>query len=201
MRKTIFIGDKEYSVQVAISEEEKRIGLSQTEKLEPDEGMLFDYSDNPQKELIFTMVDTSIPLDIIFINTEDEICGIASVEAFSKEEIECIADDDELLKYVLEVNINSGLKEGDELDIEDEESSDDEVIKMFILGPDGNPVMELVGGERIVSRKETKRLIAKTKKASKSKLDKDYKALGKLMFSILKGQDERPEEYVEGPEK
>ena len=199
MRKTIYIGNKEFSVEVALSEEEKRIGLSQTKELPPNEGMLFDYSEGPQKSLIFTMEDTSIPLDIIFINTNDEICGIASVEAFSKEEIECVADDNELLKYVLEVNINSGLKEGDELDIEDSESTEDEVIKMFILGPDGNPVMELVGGERIVSRKETKRLIDKAKKASKSKSDKDYKALGKLMFNVLKGQDERPEEYVEGP--
>lgn len=201
MHKQIVIGDKEYLVQVATTEEEKRIGLSEVNDLAENEGMLFDYSADLQKELIFTMQDTKIPLDIIFINNDDEVCAVSSEEAFAKEEIICQADDDELLKYVLEVNINSGIKIGDELEIDDgEDISEEEITKMYILNPEGQPVMELVGGERIVSRKETTRLISKAKKANKTKQDKDYKILGKLMFKIIKGQDERPEEYVEGPE-
>jgi hypothetical protein len=47
--------------------------------------------------------------------------------------------------------------------------------------------MWLQGGERIVSRRETKILIKKAKKADKSKDDKDYKALGKYIFKVLKG--------------
>lgn len=200
MHKQIVIGDKEYLVQVAITEEEKRIGLSKAVSLAEQEGMLFDYSNDLQKELSFTMQDTKIPLDIIFINDDDEVCAISSEEAFAQEEIICQADDDELLKYVLEVNINSGIKIGDELEVDDEDDvSDEEITKMYVLNSEGQPVMELVGGERIVSRKETTQLISKTKKANKTKQDKDYKALGKLMFKIIKGQDERPEEYVEGP--
>jgi len=45
--------------------------------------------------------------------------------------------------------------------------------------------MDLVGGERIVSRKETKVLIRKAFKAYKSQEDKDYKSLGKYMFKVL----------------
>jgi hypothetical protein len=45
--------------------------------------------------------------------------------------------------------------------------------------------MELWGGERIVSRRETKVLIRKAKKAYDSQSDKDYKALGKYMFKVL----------------
>jgi len=47
--------------------------------------------------------------------------------------------------------------------------------------------MHLEGGERIVSRKETKVLIKKALKANVSKEDKDYKALGKYIFKVLKG--------------
>jgi hypothetical protein len=36
---------------------------------------------------------------------------------------------------------------------------------MKVLAPDGSSQMDLVGGERIVSRKETKVLIRKAKKA------------------------------------
>ena len=59
--------------------------------------------------------------------------------------------------------------------------------------------MQLEGGERIVSRRETVVLIRKALKAYQSKEDKDYKALGKYMFKVLKGQDERKPEYVDAP--
>ena len=45
--------------------------------------------------------------------------------------------------------------------------------------------MDLKGGERIVSRRETKVLIKKAKKAYKSKSDNDYKTLGKYMFKVF----------------
>jgi hypothetical protein len=97
--------------------------------------------------------------------------------------------------YVVEVNVNSGVKVGDELEFED----DSEVV-MKVLAPDGSSQMDLVGGERIVSRKETKVLIRKAKKAYDSQNDRDFKALGKYMFKVLKGQDGRDPEYVNGPE-
>ena len=96
------------------------------------------------------------------------------------------------MQFVLEVNQGSGIKEGDELDIDD----DDEVPTMKVIAPDGSTQMELNGGERIFSRKNTKTLIRMAKRADKSKADKDYKALGKKMFNYLKQQDEREPEYV-----
>jgi hypothetical protein len=72
---------------------------------------------------------------------------------------------------------------------------------MKVLSPDGTVQMHLEGGERIVSRKETVVLIKKALKAASSKDDKDYKALGKYIFKVLKGQNERPAEYVDAPEK
>ena len=69
----IEIGDKEYNVEVARTEEEKIKGLQEKESLGENEGMLFIY-DEPQ-ELAFWMKDTAIPLDIVFIDEslDDEL--------------------------------------------------------------------------------------------------------------------------------
>ena len=104
-------------------------------------------------------------------------------------------------KYILEVNQDSGIVEGDDFEIDDSEDYDRYVMK--VLAPDGTTQMYLQGGERIVSRKETRTLIKKAKKAYENK-DKDYdkycKSLGKYIFKVLKGQNTRPPEYVEVPE-
>jgi hypothetical protein len=68
----IKIGDKEYKVKVVTSEEDKTTGLQGIKELPENEGMLFDFSDDP-KEVSFWMKDTLIPLDIIFINDEKEV--------------------------------------------------------------------------------------------------------------------------------
>jgi len=46
--------------------------------------------------------------------------------------------------------------------------------------------MELEGGERIFSRKNTRTLIRMAKKANETKSDTDYKRLGNKMFSYIK---------------
>ena len=198
MRETIInISDKIYLVQIAEAESEREIGLSKTEKLDQDSGMLFIIPEG-QSQVAFTMEDMSYDLDLIFINEDDEVYDIQYGKAGSKDPI--ISTSEDIVKYVLEVNPNSGIKVGDELEFTDcpdcEEVEDVEVDKMYVIGPDGQPQMELIGGERIISRKETKELIRKAKQAKKSKSDLDYKKLGRYMFRILDGQNSRPEEYV-----
>ena len=70
---------------------------------------------------------------------------------------------------------------------------------MKVLAPDGSTQMELEGGERIFSRKNTKTLIKMAKRAYSSELDKDYKALGKKAFKYLHIQDTNTPEYVDTP--
>ena len=198
MQETIInISDKIYLVQIAETESEREIGLSKTEKLDQDSGMLFIIPEG-QSQVAFTMEDMSYDLDLIFINEDDEVYDVQYGKAGSKDPI--ISTSEDMVKYVLEVNPNSGIKIGDELEFTDcpdcEEVEDKEVDKMYVIGPDGQPQMELVGGERIISRKETKELIRKAKQAKKSKSDLDYKKLGRYMFRILDGQNSRPEEYV-----
>jgi hypothetical protein len=57
---------------------------------------------------------------------------------------------------------------------------------MKVIGPDGEVQMELEGGERIFSRKNTRTLIRMAKRADLSKSDTDYKRLGNKMFSYIK---------------
>nr|DAW05283.1 MAG TPA: hypothetical protein [Caudoviricetes sp.] len=182
----IEIGDKEYNVTCARTEEERIKGLQGVTELKDDEGMLF-FFEGPQT-VGFWMKDTKVPLDIIFISEDMEVISVYQGEP----ENENIAEEDNV-KFVLEVNQGSGIEEGDELDIEE----DEELPKMKVIAPDGSTQMELEGGERIFSRKNTRTLIRMAKRASKSKEDKDYKALGKKMFTYLKQQDEREPEYVE----
>ena len=198
MQETIInISDKIYLVQIAETEEERETGLSKTEKLDQDSGMLFIIPEG-QSQVAFTMEDMSYDLDLIFINEDDEVYDVQYGKAGSKDPI--ISTSEDIVKYVLEVNPNSGIKVGAELEFTDcpdcEEVDEEEVNKMYVIGPDGQPQMELIGGERIISRRETKELIRKAKQAKKSKSELDYKKLGRYMFRILDGQNSRPEEYV-----
>ena len=184
---TIHIGDKEYNVKEAHTEEEKRKGLQEVTELPKNEGMLF-FFDEPQEVSIW-MQNTLIPLDIIFIDEDNEVIKV--VQGVPNNETPIVVQD---TLYVLEVNVNSGIKEGDELEIED----DGPIMK--VLAQDGTSQMLLFGGERIFSRKNTVVLIRKAKKADKTKSENDLRALGRYMFKCIKGQDERPAEYVKSPE-
>ena len=184
---TIHIGDKEYNVKEAHTEEEKRKGLQGITELPKNEGMLF-FFDEPQEVSIW-MQNTLIPLDIIFIDEDNEVIKV--VQGIPNNETPIVVQD---TLYVLEVNVNSGIKEGDELEIED----DGPIMK--VLAQDGTSQMSLFGGERIFSRKNTVVLIRKAKKADKTKSENDLRALGRYMFKCIKGQDERPAEYVKSPE-
>lgn len=181
----ITIGNKQYKVTIAETQEEKQKGLQGIKELPQDEGMLFVY-DEPQ-EVSMWMKDTLIPLDIIFINEDDEVKSVSQGVPQEEKMITVSGT-----KYVLELNSDSGVKVGDEFELED-----GPVMK--VLFPDGSEQMALYGGERIFSRKNTRVLIRKAKKAAESKEDSDYKALGKYMFKCIKIQDERDPEYVEPP--
>ncbi len=180
------IGNKDYFVEEAKTESEKEKGLQGVRSLPDDSGMLF-YFDDPQTVSMW-MRNTLIPLDIIFINSENKVSKVH----------QGIPEDDTLVtqdntKYVLEVNANSGVKISDIFSI----AEDGPVMK--VLAQDGTSQMDLWGGERIFSRKNTVILIKKAKKAAETKDDKDIKALGRYMFKCIKGQDERPAEYVNTP--
>lgn len=187
---TIEINSTKYKVKEAITQEEKNKGLQNITELPKDEGMLF-YFDPPQ-DVKFWMKDVKIPLDIVFINDDEEVIKVQ----------EGVPDDPTLItasqvSYVLEVNAKSGIQVGDELDFEEE----DKGPVMKVLAQDGTEQYSLWGGERIFSRKNTKILIKKAKKANTTQDDKDFKTLGRYMFKCIKIQDSRNPEYVKSPSK
>lgn len=188
--KKIEIGDKSYEVEVVSTDEDMKKGLSEKDSLDASKGMLFDFKE-VQDSVVFNMKEMKFPIDIIFINNDDEVVKVAK---------ECEPGDDlftcKNVKYVLEVNTNSGIKKGDELDLDPEE--DTPVMK--VLAPDGSTQYELVGGERIFSRVSTKRFIKWAKRCEKTKSESDYKRLGNMMFKEIHAQDNRDPEYVELPE-
>lgn len=193
MKKVLVeIGDKTYICRVAETEEDRKKGLQGVEYLPPDEGMLFVWEDEDTREM--WMKDCSLELDIIGINEDEEVNTV----------YKAIPNDESLIpfpnaKYILEINTGSGIKEGDEVDINDDEDLDKYVMK--ILAPDGSTQMQLQGGERIYSRISTRKFIKWAKRAESVKDDsKKYdsycKRLGKLVFKELKAQDTRQPEYV-----
>ena len=123
----IRINNKEYKVKEATSTEEKAKGLQGIKELPEGEGMLFYF--DPPEDVQFWMKDVDIPLDIIFIDDDEEVIKVQ----------EGIPNDETLIKaenvaYVLEVNANSGIQVGDELDFEKEEKGP----VMKVLARDGS---------------------------------------------------------------
>lgn len=186
----ITIGNKSYQVSLAKTEEEQMTGLQGVHTLPEDEGVLFVFEE--PGEVGFWMKDTLIPLDIIYINDDDEV---VAVEQGTPGDETILEHPD--IKYVLEVNKDSGVKIGDELEIEDEENSESEIIGMYVIGPKGEIQMEVDGKERIFSIEHTKTIIKLSKKAYKSKLDSDYIKLGKKIFKYIEKQDNQADDFVE----
>lgn len=188
----IEIGDKIYNVEVAKTDEEKIRGLQGKTSLGSDEGMLFIYEE--PGNIAFWMKDTEIPLDIVFMDEDGEVISVKQGQPND----ETLLEEDDVM-YVLEVNQGSGIQPGDEM--EEADDDEDETPTMKVLAPDGSTQMELEGGERIFSRKNTKTLIKMAKRAYSSELDKDYKALGKKIFKYLHTQDTNTPEYVDNLKK
>ena len=187
----ISINDEDYDVLVFRTEEEKEIGLQNVESMDDDEGGIFVY--NEPQHVDFWMKDTTIPLDIIFVDENNTVISVKQGEPNSEE---YISEDN--VKYVIELNANSGIKSGDKVIFEDyiEIINGLDVNKMYVIGEDGKPQMELFGGERIFSIPSTKIIIKKAKKAYKEKTDSAYRSLGKYVFKEMNAQDSRGKEYV-----
>lgn len=186
---SIKIGNQEYDILLAKSEEQKKQGLQHFASLPEDEGILFYINEDKPIETSFHMHNVPFSIDMIFMDDEFNVLDVKRGNP-EDEDIRGIAS------YVLEVNANSGIKKGDSAELDDEDTHE---YVMKVLDQQGNQQMGLYGGERIVSRRETVVLIKKALKAYQSKEDKDYKALGKYMFKVLKGQDERNPEYIDAP--
>lgn len=210
------IGDNSYICRVAYDDWEKAHGLMNIDNLGDNEGMIFIY-DEPQEEISFWMKDTPIDLDIVFICP---CMKVLSVHRGIANNTDLITENN--VQFVLEVNADSGIKEGDEVDFDGLEDFIEDKIKSLptespeidldsekeklssilkVLDPDGEVQLVIKGDVRVFSRKNTKVLIRQAKKADKLKTDSAYKRLGKSIFKYMRIQDENGEEYVKPNKK
>lgn len=153
------------------------------------------------------MQDTTIALNILFINKEGVVISSHDGEPLS---VELIVEDSEPIYWVIELNQSEQIPQGtytdlalrDEPEAEpevEEETEEDEhpelnVNTLYIYGPDGQVQGTIEAGARIFSRKSSRVIIKKAKRAYLSKSDKDYKALGRYVFNEIKAQDNRDPE-------
>lgn len=191
----IKIGEKKFNVDVVDDQEDMKRGLRGVNYLPENEGMLFVFDSDDERDF-WMPEDTFIDLDICFIDDDMNIVQVFHAKAGDLNHYKYDA------KYVLEVNSNSGINVGDEVDFEDEDDEDkDYSSKMLLLFPDGSVQQVIEQGQRIISRKETKIIIKKAKLAYKSRrnktlYDKLCIQLGKYIFKVLDKQDGNEAQFV-----
>jgi uncharacterized membrane protein (UPF0127 family) len=105
-------GQHRFEVEIAATDETRRVGLMFRRSLGEQEGMLFLYE--PPQLISMWMQNTYIPLDMIFIDADNRVHRIVErTEPFSTDVIESGG----VVKGVLEVNAGTaariGLKPGD----------------------------------------------------------------------------------------
>ena len=112
------LGDAKVIVELAVTPEEKAKGLVHREYLDENKGMLFIFED--EKAPSFWMKNTLIPLDMIFINSDNKIVDILVAEPCKKDPCKSYTPKADA-KYVLEVNAGfserHNAKIGDEVSI------------------------------------------------------------------------------------
>lgn len=119
----IGVGTSTIYAQIANSENKRSLGLSYTEKIDSNAGMLFVFDDEDARN--FWMRDMLFDIDIIWLDKDKLVNGFfenVSKDSYNKKspELSKIYHSPENTKYVLEVNAgtitNLKIKVGDKLD-------------------------------------------------------------------------------------
>lgn len=103
-RATVTVADENgtrlatVAVRVAETQRQRYVGLSETDHLGPNEGMLFLH--DRERNLTYTMADTEIALDIVFVGANGTVTGVR--HAAPKDEADQLRHSGRG-KYVLEV--------------------------------------------------------------------------------------------------
>ncbi len=114
---SVKIGDAKVLVELAVTPEEKAKGLMHREYLAEDRGMLFIFEN--ERTPSFWMKNTLIPLDMVFINSDNKIVDILVAEPCKKDPCKSYTPKADA-KYVLE--LNAGFSERHNAKIGDEVS-------------------------------------------------------------------------------
>lgn len=112
---TMTLKGREFTIEVALSDDQHQRGLMYRDTLAASHGMLFVM---PQLEPTkFWMKNTRIPLDIIFVDQKGKVVEIAAAKPFDETSVGPTVP----VRYVIELNQGSsdkiGLKVGDTVEI------------------------------------------------------------------------------------
>ena len=107
-------GEASYSVDLAVTPEERQQGLSGRERMAQDEGMLFVFEE--ERGLSFWMKEMHFPLDIIWIDAQCRLAGVSAnvptpPPGAGNEEIPR-AQSPSPARFVLELNAGEALRHG-----------------------------------------------------------------------------------------
>lgn len=100
-----------YEVEIADTDEKRRVGLMDRDEMPLDAGMLFIF--DPPQHASFWMMNTLISLDIIFTNKEGKIVHIE--KDVQPQDLTSRGPDSDDIAYVLEVNGGQSEKNAIEL--------------------------------------------------------------------------------------
>lgn len=188
----IKVGDKEFNIDQATTPEELKKGLSGKKDLPKGSGLLLSFSKADRYPI--TMKDMQFPLTLVF---EDggKVIDITTLNP---------GDSDYVGKLpytsVLEINPKEaeGIKHGNDVLVIGKKNDDGTVDiadgniepkgVAHILDENGKVQMNLLGSERVFSRKATEKIFDLAK-------SNNYKKLAKFVFKEIQAQDDRPEEY------
>lgn len=116
---TVTFSDTEFFTEIANTPDERATGLMKHESLGENESMLFVYGEEDERS--FWMKNTTIPLDIIFLDSDLEVINIeaANPEPNTSDENLASYTSERPAQYVLEINQNRseeiGLEEGSKM--------------------------------------------------------------------------------------
>ncbi|WP_417415677.1 DUF192 domain-containing protein [Hoeflea sp.] len=100
-------GPVSFSVELALTPEDRASGLMNREDMPEDHGMLFKFEQ--ARQVLMWMKNTPLPLDMIFIDSDGTIARIAKdTTPFSETIIPSVAP----VRYVLELNGGTATKRG-----------------------------------------------------------------------------------------
>jgi uncharacterized membrane protein (UPF0127 family) len=104
-------GRHDYRVDLAATADEQSCGLMFREKMPRDQGMIFPFS--PPRVTAFWMMNTPLPLDLVFVGPDDRVVSIGAGKPYSR----AMIDSGGVTAAVIELNAGEaariGLKPGD----------------------------------------------------------------------------------------
>ncbi len=110
------IGSQTFTLEIANTEASRRTGLMQRDTLPPDRGMIFTFGQ--ERILQFHMLNTRIPLDILFLDQRGQIVSTHRMKPY---DTRTLTESARPAKYAIELNAGAvartGVKVGDVLQI------------------------------------------------------------------------------------